>query len=74
MAGGQVFYLKRRVGESQYKADDGRGIDGAERVLVDPDALAKKPVPHAITISCQRGAPLVAYGVSAGAPRTRRSS
>ena len=49
-AGGRVYYLKRRAGESAFKLmlRDGDAGDAAERVLVDPERFAAGGVPHAI--------------------------
>ncbi len=49
-AGGRVYYLKRRAGESAFKLmlRDGDAGDAAERVLIDPERFATGGVPHAI--------------------------
>jgi prolyl oligopeptidase len=68
-AGGRLFYLKRRAGESQFKLVVRQGLKGAERVLVDPQALAARHggVPHAINYFAPSwSGRLLAYGVSAG--------
>jgi hypothetical protein len=67
-AGGRVFYLKRGAGESQFKLVLRQRPGGAERVLVDPQALARaKGVPHAINyFTPSWDGRTLAYGVSAG--------
>ncbi len=68
MPHGQIFYLKRKVGENQFKLVLRQGAGGAEQVLVDPDALAKSTgVPHAINYFAPSwNGKTLAYGVSAG--------
>lgn len=66
--GGRVFYLKRPEGSSQFKLMVRDGLDGAERVLVDPEAIARRRsgVPHAINYMVPSwDGRLVAYGLSA---------
>ena len=65
---GRVFYEKRRAGENQQKLYVRDGAAGAERLLVDPEALAKASgVPHAIEFySPSHDGKRVAYGISAG--------
>ena len=67
-AGGRVFYLKRAAGENQFKLIMREGLQGAERVLVDPQTLARaKGVPHAIDYFMPSwDGRTLAYGVSAG--------
>ena len=68
LPGEKLFYLKREAGHSQFKLVTRTGLGGAERVLVDPEALAKaKGVPHAINyfVPSWDGQRL-AYGMSAG--------
>ncbi|MFT3817540.1 MAG: prolyl oligopeptidase family serine peptidase [Rubrivivax sp.] len=68
-AGGRLFYLKRRAGESQFKLVVRQGLKGAERVLVDPQQLAARHggMPHAINYFAPSwNGRLLAYGVSAG--------
>lgn len=68
LPGGRVFYLKRKVGENQFKLIVRQGLGGAEQVLVDPDVLTKTTgVPHAINyfVPSWNGKTL-AYGISAG--------
>ncbi len=49
MPGERIYYLKRKVGESQLKLVMRVGMKGAERVLVDPELMTKATgVPHAI--------------------------
>ncbi len=72
MPGEQIYYLKRKVGESQYKLVMRVGLAGTERVLVDPELLAKgsgagSGVPHAINFFVPSwDGKTLAYGVSAG--------
>ena len=68
MPGGRLYYLKRKAGENQFKLIMRKGLQGAERVLVDPEALTRaKGVPNAINyfVPSWDGRTL-AYGVSAG--------
>jgi prolyl oligopeptidase len=68
LPGGRVYYLKRRAGASQFVLMMRQGLRGKERVLVDPQALAKATgVPHAINyfVPSWDGRTL-AYGISAG--------
>lgn len=68
MPGERIYYLKRKVGGSQRKLVMRVGMNGAERVLVDPERMAKTTsVPHAINyfVPSWDGKTL-AYGVSAG--------
>ena len=68
MPGERIYYLKRKAGESQFKLMLRVGLGGAERVLVDPEQLAKASgVPHAINyfVPSWDGKAL-AYGISAG--------
>ncbi|MBQ0959792.1 S9 family peptidase [Ideonella sp. 4Y11] len=66
--GGRVFYLKRPEGSSQFKLMVRDRLSGAERVLVDPDSIARRKggVPHAINYMMPSwDGRLVAYGLSA---------
>jgi prolyl oligopeptidase len=67
-ANGRIFYEKRRADENQQKLYVRDGLHGAERLLVDPEALAKASgVPHAIEFyEPSHDGRRVAYGVSAG--------
>jgi prolyl oligopeptidase len=69
MPGGRIYYLRRKVGESQFKLILREGAKGAERVLVDPGQVAgsAEGVPHAINyfVPSWDGRTL-AYGISAG--------
>ena len=69
VTGDRLFYLKRPEGANQFKLMVRDGLAGAERVLVDPEQLAKAQggVPHAINymVPSWDGRRL-AYGVSAG--------
>jgi len=66
-AGDRVFYEKRRAGENQQKLCVRDGA-GAERILVDPEALAAASgVPHAIEFyEPSHDGKRVAYGISSG--------
>lgn len=67
--GGRLFYLKRVAGEAQFKLIVRDGLNGAERVLVDPQALAQAQggVPHAVNYyQPSWDGRTLAYGVSAG--------
>jgi prolyl oligopeptidase len=68
MPGERIFYLKRKVGGSQLKLMLRVGINGTERVLVDPEAMAKAAgVPHAINYFMPSwDGKTLAYGISAG--------
>ena len=65
---GLVFYEKRGAGDNQFKLLVRQGMGGAERVLVDPEALAKATgSPHAINFYAPSGdGRFVAYGMSEG--------
>jgi len=66
--GGRVFYLKRPEGSSQFKLMVRDSLDSAERVLVDPEDIARRKggVPHAINYMVPSwDGRLVAYGLSA---------
>lgn len=64
----RIYYLRRKAGESQFKLVMRVGFDGPERVLVDPELLAKATgVPHAINYYAPSwDGRRLAYGVSAG--------
>ncbi len=67
MPGGRLFYLKRKAGGDQFKLIMRNGLRGAERVLVDPEALTRTTgMSHAINyfVPSWDGRTL-AYGVSA---------
>ncbi|WP_211443129.1 prolyl oligopeptidase family serine peptidase [Collimonas humicola] len=68
MAGDHIYYLKRGRGEKQFKLMTRDGLQGAERVLVDPELEARRTgVPHAINYFVPAwDGKHVAYGVSAG--------
>jgi prolyl oligopeptidase len=57
MPGERYYYLKRRAGENQFKLVMRSGLAGAEQVLVDPEALARRPAarPTPSTTSCRPG-------------------
>ena len=68
-ADGLVFYEKRGADDNQLKLYVRKGYRGAERLLVDPDALAKAAggVPQAIEFfSPSNNGKTVAYGISSG--------
>jgi len=62
------FYLKRATGDDQYKLCFRRGMVSGEKILVDPQALAKaSSKPHAINwFEPSASGRYVAYGMSAG--------
>lgn len=66
--GGTLFYEKRLAADNQYKLYVRQGFDGPEKVLVDPDAIAKATgKPHAIgSHAASRDGRRVAYSISAG--------
>lgn len=67
VAGRHVFYLKRVPGEATQKLWMRSGLNGAERVLLDPDALPGVTGRHAIDwFSPAPDGALVAVGISAG--------
>jgi prolyl oligopeptidase len=68
MPGERIYYLKRKAGVAQFKLMLRVGLAGPERVLVDPDVLAKaRGVPHAINYYAPSwDGRTLAYGVSAG--------
>lgn len=65
--GDLYFYQRRGVGEEQFKLYVQEGLDGAPRLLFDPEPLAEATgVPHAINYySVSPDGSLVALGVSA---------
>ena len=67
LPGGSVFYLKRSRNERQFKLMVRQGLQGAERVLVDPELMGKRTgVPHAINyFSPSWDGNHMAYGMSA---------
>jgi prolyl oligopeptidase len=68
LPGGLVFYEKRGANDNQFKLYVRRGMAGSERLLVDPEALAKASgSPHAINFYApSNDGRLVAYGMSEG--------
>jgi prolyl oligopeptidase len=62
------FYEKRGVKDNQFKLYVRRGLTGAEKLLVDPEAIARQTGrPHAINYyAASHSGRLVAYGISAG--------
>ncbi len=68
MPGERLYYLKRKAGGSQMKLVMRVGMKGTERVLVDPELIAKATgVPHAINFFVPSwDGKTLAYGISAG--------
>lgn len=68
LPGERYYYLKRKVGEKQFKLLMRQGLAGAERVLVDPEVeSARTGVPHAINyFKPSWDGRHLAYGMSAG--------
>lgn len=68
MPGDHLFYLKRARGDKQYKLVMRDGLQGRERVLVDPTVFAARTgVAHAINhFTPSWDGRYVAYGLSAG--------
>ena len=68
LGGDRIYYLKRAVGENQFKLVVRQGLAGPERVLVDPKLETDRTkVPHAINhFSPSWDGRYVAYGMSAG--------
>ncbi len=66
--GDLYFYEKRGATDNQFKLYVRHGLSGAERLLVDPDAIGKQTgQPHAINyFAASNNGRLVAYGISAG--------
>ena len=64
--GGRWFFEKRGAQENQFKLFMRQGLSGADRLLVDPEALVKKlGKPHAINYyTAAPGGGFVAYGLS----------
>jgi prolyl oligopeptidase len=65
--GDRWFYERRAATDNQFKLLMRQGIDGPERLLVDPEAVRKRTgKPHAINyFAAAPGGSLVAYGLSA---------
>lgn len=65
---GNLFYEKRLASDNQFKLYMRRGFDGAEKLLVDPELLAKSTgQPHAIgSYANSPDGRRVAYSLSAG--------
>lgn len=68
MPGERYYYLKRSRSERQFKLVVRQGLQGAERVLVNPEQAARRSgVPHAINyFSPSWDGRYIAYGISAG--------
>jgi prolyl oligopeptidase len=68
LPGERYYYLKRKVGEKQFKLVMRQGLQGAEKLLVDPEEATRRDgVPHAINyFKPAWDGQHVAYGMSAG--------
>ncbi len=68
LPGERYYYMKRKVGERQFKLLMRQGLNGPERLLVDPEAeTARTGVPHAINyFKPSWDGKHLAYGMSAG--------
>jgi prolyl oligopeptidase len=64
----RVYYLKRAAGETHFKLMMRIGLDGAEKVLVDPQVDTQRTgVPHAVNYFVPSwDGKYLAYGMSAG--------
>lgn len=68
LPGQRIYYMLRPKGERQFKLAMRIGLSGKQRILVDPEVLAKRTgVPHAINyFRPSWDGKYVAYGMSAG--------
>ncbi len=68
LPGERYYYLKRKVGEKQFKLVMRQGLKGREQLLVDPDvATQRSGVPHAVNyFKPSWDGKHLAYGMSAG--------
>lgn len=68
LPGERYYYLKRQVGEKQFKLVMRQGLKGEEQLLVDPEvATQRSGVPHAINyFKPSWDGKHLAYGMSAG--------
>ena len=68
MPGERYYYLKRKVGERQFKLVMRQGLAGQERLLVDPEVATKRSgEPHALNyFKPSWDGRYLAYGMSAG--------
>lgn len=68
MPGGRLYYLKREVGENQFKLVMRQGLSGAEQILVDPAVQTElTKLPHAINhFTPSWNGRYLAYGMSSG--------
>ncbi|MBL8307403.1 MAG: prolyl oligopeptidase family serine peptidase [Rubrivivax sp.] len=68
MPGERFYYLKRSPGQRQFRLVMREGVAGAEKLLVDPEAIARRTgVPHAINyFHPSWDGRYLAYGLSAG--------
>jgi prolyl oligopeptidase len=66
--GNLYFYEKRGLQDNQFKLYVRRGLRGVEKLLIDPEAIARQTgTPHAINyFAPSNNGRLVAYGISAG--------
>lgn len=66
--GGRVFYERRGADDNQFKLYMRESVDGAETLLVDPEALSGRTgKPHAINYFMpSRDGRYLAYGISSG--------
>ena len=64
----RIYFLRRKVGENQLKLVMRQGLEGPDRVLVDPEQLARSSgVPHAINYFMPSwDGKTLAYGISKG--------
>lgn len=68
MPGERIYFMRRKVGENQMKLVMRAGPNGSERILVDPEQMAKATgVPHAVNYFMPSwDGKILAYGVSSG--------
>ena len=68
MPGERIYYMKRLRGAKQYKLMMRTGLDGAEKVLIDPQQeIERTGIPHAINYYVPSwDGKYMAYGMSAG--------
>lgn len=68
MPGDLYFYEKRGASDNQFKVYVRYGLQGADRLLIDPEALTTASgSPHAVTFfSPSPSGKLLAYGMSEG--------
>ena len=68
MPGERTYFMRRKVGENQMKLVMRAGLNGPDRVLVDPEQLSKATgVPHAVNYFMPSwDGKTLAYGMSSG--------